>query len=147
MIHMLNRLKTLIITRHHGHLMDHRVAVETASNLILKEVTMAHQAGLQVNIILIPRDPLHILPLLGLCSSTLKEEAIVEVIEAAASGAVLLATEVEVVSRIPTGTKALPNEGIMTTWAMAGSVTSTNPTTQILIQWISKKSLSVPTID
>jgi hypothetical protein len=115
MIHMLNRLKTLIITRHHGHLMDHRVAVETASNLILKEVTMAHQAGLQVNIILIPRDPLHILPLLGLCSSTLKEEAIVEVIGVVVSGEALSAIEVEVVLRIPTGIKVLPNEDIMTT--------------------------------
>jgi hypothetical protein len=81
------------------------------------------------------------------CSSILREEATVEAIGEAASAVALLPVVEEVVSRILTGIKVLLHEGIMTTWAMAGSVTSTNPTTQILIQWMSKKSLSVPTID
>jgi hypothetical protein len=117
------------------------VVVGTASSLIHKEVITVHRVGLQVNTTPIPRDLLHILPLLGLCSSILKEEAIVEVIEAAASGAVLLATEVEVVSRIPTGTKALPNEGIMTTWATEGSVTWTSLMPWTSIAWMMEMGL------
>jgi hypothetical protein len=80
------------------------------------------------------------------CSSILREEATVEAIGEAASAVALLPVVEEVVSRILTGIKVL-HEGIMTTWVMAGSVTSTNPTPQILIQWMSRKSLSVPTID
>lgn len=141
MIHMVNRLKTRIITLQHGHLTDHLAAVGTANSLILKEVTMAHQAGPQVNITPIPHDPLHILPLLDLCSSILKEEAIAEVIEVAAFGAALLATEVEVVLKIPTGTKALPNGGIMTTWATEGSVTWTSPAPWTSIAWMMEMNL------
>lgn len=138
---MVNRLKTRITTRRHGHLTDHLAAVGMANSLILKEVTMAHQAGPQVNITTIHHDPLHILPLLDPCSSILKEEVIAEVIEAAASGVVLLATEVEEVLRIPTGTKVLPNGGIMTTWATDGSVTWTSPAPWTSTAWMMEMSL------
>ncbi|KAK6707162.1 hypothetical protein SNK04_008165 [Fusarium graminearum] len=124
-----------------GDLERDHLAGATLQGLILKEVTMAHQAGPQVNITPIPHDPLHILPLLDLCSSILKEEAIAEVIEVAAFGAALLATEVEVVLKIPTGTKALPNGGIMTTWATEGSVTWTSPAPWTSIAWMMEMNL------
>jgi hypothetical protein len=76
------------------------------------------------------------LPLPGLCSSILKEGAIVEAIGVAASGVVLLAIAVEAVSRIPIGTKALPNEDITMIWATDVSVTSTIPALWILITWM-----------
>jgi hypothetical protein len=81
------------------------------------------------------------------CSSILREEATVEAIGEAASAVALLPVVEEVVLRILIGIKVLLHEAITTTWAMAGSAMSMNPTTQMLIQWISRKSLSVPTID
>jgi hypothetical protein len=122
------------MTSNHIHLNIHREAIRALQVAPQAIITQTQPVPHHMTLPQVP------------CSSILREEATVEAIGEAASAVALLPVVEEVVSRILTGIKVL-HEGIMTTWVMAGSVTSTNPTPQILIQWMSRKSLSVPTID